>query len=377
VARFESTWSAKTSVSECRPTDDQAMWRITAAGPNWRVETDFRLVRWDDIIDAAAARPTWRRLGSAVPVFVDFVAAGALWRYFRGNWRYALFFLYPFVMLAAFVALAWMAGDLAARAGGSLLLGVASGVLVLVALLRWLSPRLHVAELIDDWTFARDYIRRPDPALEARLDRIAREIQAATERTDTDEILIIGHSLGAVLGVDILDRMLKLDPARDVVDSRLAFVSVGSSIPKIALHRGATRFRDALRRVGATRTLFWAEYQALVDVMNFFKSDILADVGLKGTGRPALRIVRIREMLNPDFYRRIRRNFYRLHAQFISGNDRRMIYDYFMMVCGPLTLKTQVYLPAGAGSVIDEQGALTAGALRPPARSDSPAAASY
>jgi hypothetical protein len=47
------------------------------------------------------------------------------------------------------------------------------------------------------------------------------------------------------------------------------------------------------------------------------------------------------------------------------------------MVCGPLTLKTQVYLPAGAGSVIDEQGALTAGAQRPPARSDSPAAASY
>ena len=40
-------------------------------------------------------------------------------------------------------------------------------------------------------------------------------------------------------------------------------------------------------------------------------------------------------------YRRIRLKFYRLHCQFISGNDRRAPYDYFMLVCGPVSAKSQ------------------------------------
>jgi hypothetical protein len=55
-------------------------------------------------------------------------------------------------------------------------------------------------------------------------------------------------------------------------------------------------------------------------------------------------------MLSSAAYHRIRRNFYRVHNQFISGNDRRTAYDYFMLVCGPLSAESQVRLPNGAGS---------------------------
>src|SRR5438874_6635873 len=97
LRRFERTWSVQASASEPRLGDDQSAWQVTTTGPNWRVETDYRLLRWDDIIDADAGRPMWQRLALGVLTFLDFVAAGALWGYFRLNWRYALFFLYPFV----------------------------------------------------------------------------------------------------------------------------------------------------------------------------------------------------------------------------------------------------------------------------------------
>jgi hypothetical protein len=63
-------------------------------------------------------------------------------------------------------------------------------------------------------------------------------------------------------------------------------------------------------------------------------------------------------MLEPDNYRRVRRNFYRLHCQFVSGNDRRAIYDYFMLVCGPLPAEQQARLREGAGSEIGDNGGL-------------------
>ena len=54
-----------------------------------------------------------------------------------------------------------------------------------------------------------------------------------------------------------------------------------------------------------------------------------------------IRQVRVKAMLEPAFYRRIKRNLFRVHCQFVSANDRRAAYDYFMLLCGPLSAETQ------------------------------------
>ena len=44
------------------------------------------------------------------------------------------------------------------------------------------------------------------------------------------------------------------------------------------------------------------------------------------------------DLVSPEFYARLRWNFFRMHYQFIMANDRRALYDYFMLVCGPVPL---------------------------------------
>ena len=51
--------------------------------------------------------------------FVDFVFGGALWGYARTNWRYALFFLYLYLLPLMMVLTSSYAGDLIARESGS------------------------------------------------------------------------------------------------------------------------------------------------------------------------------------------------------------------------------------------------------------------
>jgi hypothetical protein len=357
IGRFERAWSAKASVSEPDIGADEARWRIATSGPNWRVDTDYRFVRWDDILESADREPMWRRIPRGFLALFDF-AGGALGGYFRQNWRYALFFLYPFLLFAALVAVAVLAGMLAAQALASGLAGVVAGALVLAKLLHWPARRLYLRLLFDDWIFARAYVRRGHPILDRKLDAAAREIVAADRAGEADEIVVIGHSLGAVLAVDIVDRALKLDPALGQGGRRLVLLSVGSSILKIGLHRAAKRFHAAVARVAAAPGVFWAEYQALTDVMNFFKVDPATAMGLSVPQPPVIRKVRIRKMLDPDYYRRVRYNLFRIHRQFVSGNDLRAPYDYFMLVCGPLPVERQVFSRDGAMSAIGADGTL-------------------
>lgn len=356
--RFERTWSAAVSVSDETFTPEQADWNVVTSGPNWRVATRYRLVRWDDVMARYGGRPLWWRLPLGLLAFVDFVAGGALWGYARTNWRYALFFLYPYLLLGVLAAFAWFAGAFVARTSESVPFGVLAGLAAFFALLQGPGRWLYLPLAFDDWTFSRAYVRHGDPVLDRRLDRVASEIVAAARGAEADEILVVGHSLGAVLAIDLLDRALRLEPDLGLAGTRVALVTAGSSILKIGLHRGALRFRAALARVASASNVFWAEYQSLTDPMNFYKTDPVAESGLRSTGRPVVRIVRIRHMLDPINYRRIRRNFYRVHNQFVSGNELRAAYDYFMMVCGPLSAQRQACLPNGAASAIGEDGTL-------------------
>ena len=102
LARFERTWSAKASIGALDENADQAKWSVITKGPNWQVESDYRLVRWDDVIEDFSGQTVWRRVPLGIIAFLDFIWSGALWGYLRSNWHYAVFFLYPFVMFGLF-----------------------------------------------------------------------------------------------------------------------------------------------------------------------------------------------------------------------------------------------------------------------------------
>jgi hypothetical protein len=63
-------------------------------------------------------------------------------------------------------------------------------------------------------------------------------------------------------------------------------------------------------------------------------------------------------MVSPEFYRRLRTNFFRLHYQFILGSDRRAPYDYVMLTCGPLPAVEWAKNPQAALASFAEDGAL-------------------
>ena len=368
LARFQQTWQVSAEVSGLEISADGAVasWRVQAKGPNWAVETDYNSLLWGDLVEADFARSDWERVPSAIGAFADFIGSGTAWRYFRVNWRYGLFFFYPILILSAFAAAAIVLSLQTRRLGlpDEFVPVLALGLFAVLTV--WPGRFLMLQYMLDDWLFAQEVVRRARPALEARLDLFAQAIADRLRKNDADEFVFSGHSLGCALQVDVLDRALRLMTARGETIPPISVLSTGSSLLKIALHPSGAWLKDALARVSANEALFWAEYQTMVDVISFYKVNPLHALNLPDTGRPTLRKVFVRDMLQPETYRRFKGNFFRLHRQLVMGNDRRNPYDYFMICCGPFRLQTRADHPENV-TAFAADGSLASSASSDPA----------
>ena len=80
------------------------------------------------------------------------------------------------------------------------------------------------------------------------------------------------------------------------------------------------------------------------DIMNFFPYDPIAGHGLDdGTPRqnPLVVAVRFRDVISPAHYPSFRWKFFRVHFQFLMANERPALFDYFMIIAGPLSLEAR------------------------------------
>ena len=102
LVTFTRTWNVRSAVSDPRPgaEDVSTQWTVTTRARNWRVETAYEALLWDDIVLDDYARPTGTRLARSVRAFLDIIVSGAARRYFRANWQYGFFFFIPTFCLA-------------------------------------------------------------------------------------------------------------------------------------------------------------------------------------------------------------------------------------------------------------------------------------
>jgi hypothetical protein len=352
---------------------------VTTQAPGWQVVTAFELLDWSDIVRDELKRPSARRLYEGLATFAEFICSGTAWRYFTANWRYGMFFLVPFLNVFLFAALAvWAAyyvGTAVAAALLSKLWGLAAGgaaaVLVFVALMRWPGERWRVSQGLADWIFARDYMMGRHPEMNARIEAFVARVVACARRGDAQEIIIAGHSLGATIAVDVLARAFDRDPALGRHGPKLNLLTVGATIPKLALHPRGAWLRENVRRLAAEPSLTWAEYQARDDFISFHKFDPVKLVRIPsprtpaqaGDGRagdeggPVIRRVQIHQMLSAPTLRRLRFSYMRLHYQFVMANERRAAYDYFMLMCGPAPFAQIITSPNGPADLYGADGA--------------------
>jgi hypothetical protein len=348
LATFAQTWGVEAGAGEIERHEDFSCWKATARGRNWAVTSVYEPLDWHDIVRADMERPLRVLLRGGFSAAADFIASGTVGRYFASSLSYAFFFFVPFVYVLLVAALSIALGAAVIWAVGAQLPHVIEGILgaaislgAFPLLMRSLGKWLRAQQGLADWMFSRDYLygRRRD--VKARIEAFAARIAACARAREADEIVLIGHSLGAILLIDALAHALERYPDLGRSGTRLSVLTVGATIPKLSLHPAGGWVRSCAERVAGEPAIEWTEYQCRSDTISFYKFHPVALEPL-GPGndalKPLVRRIRMREMLSLGTRLRLhmRLNLMRLHYQFVMANERRASYDYFMFVCGPV-----------------------------------------
>ncbi len=206
----------------------------------------------------------------------------------------------------------------------------------------WLDRKPYVWYLLNDWIFTYRYRTGAAREADRRFDRFAAALVELARRNDCDEILVIGHSSGSFVAIDVVDRALQMAPDLGVAGPKLSLLTLGANVPVVVGGPGNARGREALTRLVLSLRLRWVEYTAHNDVMNFPWLDYVAAFEFDLGGRPALnperRAAAFVEITDPERYRRMALAFYRLHFRFLMANDMKGAYDFYRFICGPMPL---------------------------------------
>jgi pimeloyl-ACP methyl ester carboxylesterase len=344
-----------------RPSEDSGRfattWDIDTRGGGWHVKTTYEFLRWEHIIRKDFERPAWWKLAHMIGVILRTVPNGVLARIMRANWRFGLLLVYPIVLLLIFTLFSFFLSSAALVAASTLRIpfpmplfaGLSVAIGTFIFLLRSTEPQTYLLYLCDDMIATRQYALRRRPDWEERMQVFAEYVVEAARAAGADEIVIVGHSSGSFLAVDVLTRALALDPDLGKHGPRVALLTVGANLPIVGFQHEAQWFRDKLAKLAVEPSIFWVDYQSRKDVMNFFAFDPITAHGIDaGPARrnPAVVQVRFRDIIKPENYARFRRHFFELHFQFIKANQRLgAAYDYYMICCGPTDLATRAARP--------------------------------
>src|SRR5947209_433039 len=343
LAILKQTWNVDATASALARDRSRAWWRVNARAANWQVEAAHELFLWDDIVraDLAGAMPT--RLVKAARAYVDFIVTGTMFRYIGANQRYAVFFLFPLVQLALFAAAGWLVarlllGFLGLAGASAGVVGILVGVAVFVGLLHWPGRRWRVQQGLDDWIFSWDVIHGRRPDVDLRLDQFAEALIARSRDASLDEIVVVGHSMGASLVLEVVTRALARDADLGRHGPDVCVLTIGSTIPKFTLHPAGERFRRCAARIAEEPSIAWVEYHVRSDAISFYKFDPLSLRRIEGDRlerKPVIRRVQLHQMLAPKTLMRLRHKAMRVHYQVVMANELRATYDYLLLVCSP------------------------------------------
>jgi hypothetical protein len=257
--------------------------------------------------------------------------------YFRHAWRFGLFFLFPFLfMLVGMLVSAAIA--LGPHLAHLSLWHVLWSVPLAAAFFHFVflpfAKRFHTLHLFADWELAVAMAGLDRLSAEQWIDACAASARRAFDEP-ADEYVISSHSMGSSIAAHVIGLLLEREPDL-FAGKRVVFASLGSAILQCALMRSASVLRSRVGLLARCKDIYWIDVHCLTDAIHFYKTRVAAVCGHEAAPQASISFIRFKTMLSEEHYKKIRRDFLRVHRQYVLGPDLRAAFDFTLMTSGPL-----------------------------------------
>ncbi|MBB3134908.1 hypothetical protein FHS26_002646 [Rhizobium pisi] len=305
--------------------------------PGWRTKSRIHMVDHDVFVRRLRSGNTLSQIIAGFRSFIQIVLEGGMLGYFRHAWRFGLFFLFPFLLTALAIVLAAQIALLPYSFGFSpwhVLWSGPLGLCFFIFAFLPFSERFHTLHLFADWEMAVA-LGRVDRAdfnewLEDRADAVRRALDE-----EADEYVISSHSMGSNVAAHVIGILLEREP--DLFKGkRVVFATLGSAILQCALLSSATQLRARVGLIARCPDISWLDVQCLTDSINFYKVPVVAVSGHPDALQAKMILIRVKQMLTREHYRKIRKDQLRVHRQYVLGPDLQAPFDFTLITSGPM-----------------------------------------
>jgi len=322
-------------------------WQVEGRIDGARVEAEIEVLVWSDLVRGSMSESIPATYLQLFRTAWAYIGSGALFRLMRLRKGPMIAALYPIAFLLLQLLVVCLIGGAVGGLVAEYLHWTAGLVvfgLVVAGGLRWFRARdnkVFAWYLMHDYAYSAQAGGANPPELEARMSDFRKAIRAALDE-DLDEVLVIGHSSGAHLGVSILADLIR----SGLPDTRpaLSFLSLGQVVPMVSFLPRATRLQADLHYLSTRGELTWVDVTAPGDGCAFALCDPVAVTGVAPEGKrwPLVISAAFTQTLSPAKWQALRRRWFRLHFQYLCAFDALPgaadDYDYFRITAGPQTL---------------------------------------
>ena len=333
-----AAWDFTASVDEMKNFGRAPYFDVTATAAGWHTQSRIHIVDHNDLVATLNGRPFFTRLMQGYLAAAKVAASGGMTGYFRHAWRFGLFFIFPFLLMLAGLILSLSIAFAPILFGlpawshiGSIALAIAFFVYVFLPQ----AEKLHALHLFSDWEMAVAMAGLNGIGAEQWLEASAVSVRQALDEPDVEEFVISSHSMGSSVAAHVVGLLLEREP--DLLQSkRVVFTTLGSAILQCALMRPAKVLRSRVGLIARCKDIFWLDVHCLTDAIHFYKAKVAAVCGHEDVRQASILFVRFKQMLSEKHYRKIKRDFLRVHRQYVLGPDLRAFFDFTLMTAGPL-----------------------------------------
>lgn len=341
-------------------------WHAQATIDGHRTEADVDVLVWSDIVRSSMSNSILGTYGQLIHTAWTYIASGTLRRLMWMRKGPVIAALYPVGVLLLQLTIALLAAIIVARSGTALLgpfIGVAGKFIPIAAaiglayfILVWCKRndgKIFAYYLMHDFAHSARWNGAYGDAVEQRLTQFGALIADALN-SDVDEVLVVGHSSGAHLGISILADLIR-DGKVPTNGATLSLLSLGQVVPMVSFLPDAHRLRSDLAYLSARDEVSWVDVTAPGDGCTFALCDPVAVTGVTPPAKkwPLVISAAFTQSLKPDTWRALRWRFFRLHFQYLCAFDAPLDYDYFQITSGPMTLRDRYKDRKPAKSRID------------------------
>jgi hypothetical protein len=307
-----------------------------------QVNTEYHFLNWDDIVREHWQPNLYKLVLESIIAYWGYIKCGAFSKIrqrYKGPFYSAIYpFLYLFLLSLFSFFVAWASALSLVAFDKPLLTAVAASTMGIISFYYGikLGNKWGVFWLLRTYLFVFEMGLNNSRLIQDRINQFIGIIKAEQEAKPSDEVLIIGHSVGSIIAVHTASLYLQRHPE---LAAKVKLITLGQCIPLINGVPQAMLFNAHLTFLENQNSLNWTDFIARADSLAFCNE---IQLNSNVTHQPNIQLVRFFNAFVNKRYEKIKRNKLRLHFQYLMATEKLCAYDYFMMTAGPSALSINI-----------------------------------